>query len=148
MISPDKPVMDMQAVCRVLKLKPKAVYELAEAGILASREQGNKTVFYEDSVIKYFATQPAWKAVLVGAKPSSAKPVSDESVPAGATTEERQRIDISVASVILNRKPGAIYQLTSNNKIPHYKEGTKLYFYSDELQEWAKSNPPRKRKTE
>lgn len=144
--SPDKPVMDMQTVCRILKLKPKAVYELAEAGILPSREQGNKTVFYEEGVVKFYVKQPAWKAAMAAAKPTSVTPVSDESITEQPETDERKRVDINIASAILGRNTGAIYQLTSNNRIPFHKDGKKIYFYTDELQEWAQRNPPRKRK--
>lgn len=144
MVSPDKPVMDMQAVCRVLKLKPKAVYELAEAGILPSREQGRKTVFYEEGVIKYYATQPAWKAA-AGSRAASAVPASD-AASADIVSEGRQRIDINVASEILDRSTAAIYQLASNNRVPYHKDGKKIYFYTDELHGWVKDNPPRKRR--
>lgn len=141
--SPDKPVMDMQTVCKVLKLRPKAVSELANSGVLPSREQGSKTVFYEEGVIKYFTTQPAWKEAVVTAKPATVQP---EAAEVDTPAESRQRVDINVASKILGRSLGAVYQLTSNNKVPFYKEGSKVYFYTDELREWAKNNPPRPRK--
>lgn len=146
--SPDKPVMDMQTVCRVLKLKPKAVYELARQGVLPTREQGKKTVFYEEGVIKFYATQPAWKAALAAAKPesASANPESNEQEPIDIPTEGRQRVDTNVAAVMLNRSVGAVYQLVSTNKIPFHKDGRSTYFYTDELREWAKDHPPLKRK--
>lgn len=55
LVSPDKPVMDMPTVCRVLKLRPKAVSELAASGVLSSRVQGRRTVFYEEGVISHTA---------------------------------------------------------------------------------------------
>lgn len=145
-ISPDKPVMDMRTVCKVLKLKPKAVYELAESGILPSREQGRKTVFYEEGVLKFFATQPAWKAAVTESKTVSTTDAVDDRVPEKITIEGRKRIDINTASVILDRSTAAIYQLISNDRVPHHKDGSKVYFFSDELREWAKDNPPRKRR--
>lgn len=146
LMSPDKPVMEMQTVCRVLKLKPKAVYELVEAGILHTRTQDNKTVFYEESVVKYYVTQPAWKAALAATKPTSATSVPNEPVSLETATEGRQRVDIHVASVMLDRSVGAIYQQVSTNKIPFHKDGRNTYFFTDELREWAKDHPPLKRK--
>lgn len=144
--SPDKPVMDMQSVCRILKLKPKAVYELANSGILPSREQGRKTVFYEEGVIKYFASQPAWKAASVKSKPEPAAPLSNKTAQIDIPVGERQRVEVFGASQILDRSTAAVYQLALNGRVPHHKEGKKIYFFSDELREWAKDNPPRKRK--
>jgi hypothetical protein len=37
------------------------------------------------------------------------------------------------ASKILCKGIGTIYNLTSANKIPHYKQGNQLYFFEDEL---------------
>jgi excisionase family DNA binding protein len=148
LVSPDKPVLDMQAVCKVLKLRPKAVSDLADRGALPSRTHGGKTVFYEEGVLKYFATQPAWTAAVAAdtpataTRPSAIEPSVDEPIfegPAKAlvSAEGRQRVDINVASRILGRSVGAVYQLTSNNKVPFHKDGSKVYFHTDELQEWA-----------
>lgn len=46
-VSPNRPVMDLQAVCRILKIRTKAAYELAARGILPSHSEGKKTYFYE-----------------------------------------------------------------------------------------------------
>lgn len=156
-LSPDKPVMDMQEVCRVLKLRPKAVSELAMAGILSSREQGKKRVFDEEGVLRYFTTQGPWKEAMAtkplpAAKPASPEPISpevafDEPV---STTEERRRIYIDAACEILNRSAAAIYQLIKTRSVPYYKDGRKVYFFTDELREWVKYHParPRRRKSE
>lgn len=155
-VSPDRPVMDMQTVCKVLRLRPKAVNDLAVSGVLPSREQGKRTVFYEDGVVRYFMTQPAWSAAAATAsKPFAEKSASSEvvpesgrgvSAPAAVATGGRQRVDINAAGEILGRSVGAVYQLTSTGKVPFYKDGAKVYFYTDELREWAKTHPGRKRR--
>ncbi len=148
-LSPERPVMDMPTVCRVLKLRPKAVNELAMSGVLPGREQGRKTVFYEDGVLRYFMTTPAWKEA-AAPKSGSAKAAGSKSGPDEAPVvllpEGRQRIGVQLARQILDRSPGAIYQLTSNDRIPYHKDGTKVYFYTDELREWVKTNPAHHRK--
>lgn len=136
----------MQTACRVLKLKPKAVYKLAVSGVLPSREQGRKTLFYEEGVIKYYATQPAWKAAVAEPKSKYLTLEADDSILMNNPTEERQRIDIHTASKILGRSIGAVYQQIAYSDLPHYKEGRKIHFYTDELLEWAKNHPPLKRK--
>jgi hypothetical protein len=45
----------------------------------------------------------------------------------------RQPIGVLGASKILCKGIGTIYNLTSANKIPHYKQGNQLYFFEDEL---------------
>jgi hypothetical protein len=147
-VSPDKPTMDMPEVCRVLKLRPKAVSELAMSGVLPSREQGKKTVFYEEGVVKYFMTQPLWKEA-TAARLSAANSLPSDAAPAGAEVapEGRQRIDINAASEILNRSLGAIYQLIRTKSVPSYKDGRKVYFFSDELREWAREHAPRRRRS-
>lgn len=149
-VSPDRPVMEMQEVCRTLKLRPKAVNELAISGVLPFREQGKKTVFYEDGVVKYFMTGAAWREATT-VKTTPTKLASSEATliePASTATmpEGRQRIDINAASEILDRSPAAIYQLIKTKSVPHYKDGRKVYFFSDELLEWIKNHPARKRK--
>jgi predicted DNA-binding transcriptional regulator AlpA len=155
-LSPDRPVMDMPEVCRALKLRPKAVSELAMSGVLPSREQGKKTVFYEDGVVRYFMSGAAWKEA-AASKPVSAREVhtrevppesdSAETVSQAAAPENRRRIDINDASDILGRSTAAVYQLIQAKTVPYYKDGRKVYFFSDELREWAKHNPPRRRKS-
>jgi excisionase family DNA binding protein len=157
-VSPDKPVMDMHEVCRVLKLRPKAVSELAMSGTLPSREQGKRTVFYEEGVVRYFMTLGPWKET-TATKPAPVKPAlmesasleiaPDKSVSTGgsaSTAEGRRRIDINVAGEIVNRSAAAIYQLIKTGNIPYYKDGRKVYFFTDELREWVKDHPARKRR--
>lgn len=144
--APDKPTMEMHEVCRTLKLRPKAVNELAIAGVLPSREQGRKTVFYEDGVMKYFATLPAWKGTKEKPERVRKHAVSNENIPEEIPADGRQRVGIDVAVRILDRKPGAVYQLLKTSSVPHYREGRQVYFFTDELREWVLSHPPRKRK--
>jgi hypothetical protein len=158
-VAPDRPVMDMQEVCRVLKLRPKGVSELAMSGVLPSREQGKKTVFYEEGVVKYFMTQGPWKEATAAksayAKGNSAENDPEETAAPAATsaashsvpTDGGQRVDINTASVILNRTAAAIYQLTQAKAVPYYKDGRKVYFLADELREWVKTHPARKRRS-
>ncbi|MDR0954716.1 MAG: helix-turn-helix domain-containing protein [Rikenellaceae bacterium] len=148
-VSPDKPVMEMKEVCRVLKLRPKAVNELALSGALPTREQGNKTVFYEEGVVKYYMKQGPWKEAV--AKPAAEKPASEEGESAGFASSEaegegEQRIGIQAASEILDRSTAAIYQLIRNNSVPYHKEGRKIYFLRDELRAYSQTHRPRKRR--
>lgn len=149
-MSPDRPVMDMKQVCRALKLRPKAVSELAMSGVLPSREHGKKTVFYEDGVVRCFMTGAAWKEA-TAAKPVSPKSASpeagsDRSEPAATAYEGRQRIDVNAAAEITDRSAAAVYQFITSKSIPYHKDGRKVYFFSDELREWVKTHPARKRR--
>lgn len=47
-------------------------------------------------------------------------------------------IDIDEAASFLKRKKSTLYDMTSENTIPHHKKGNKLYFYKDELDAWVK----------
>ncbi len=151
-LSPDRPMMDTQSVCRVLKLRPKAVSELAASGVLPTRTEGRRTLFYEDAVVKYFMTQPAWNAPAPAKRAYRKSTATDDaavepiSAPVAVEAGDRQRIDIAAASEILGRSLGAVYQLTGSKKVPFHKEGSKVYFYTDELREWAQNHPPRPRK--
>jgi hypothetical protein len=121
------------------------------SGTLPSREQGKKRVFYEDGVVKYFMTQPAWKEAaspkLVAAKLVAPVEASDDSASSAINTEITGRIDINAAGIIVDRNPGAIYQLIKTNVIPFHKDGRKVYFIAEELREWIKTHPARKRKS-
>ena len=153
-LSPDRPVMDTQSVCRVLKLRPKAVSELATSGVLPSRTEGRRTLFYEDAVVKYFMTQPAWNAPAPAKRAYRRKSQKEESATIYVEAETRmsvkpegnRRINMAEASKMLGRAPGAVYQLTCSNRIPFHKDGSKVYFFTDELREWAQNHPPRPRK--
>ena len=63
-LSVDRPAMDVQTVCRLLKIRPRIAYTLAENGTILSRTEGRKILFYEDDVHRYFVemtrgTEPA-----------------------------------------------------------------------------------------
>jgi hypothetical protein len=154
LLSPDRPVMDKQTVFKVLKLRPKVVSELEATGVLSSHTEGRRTVFYEDEVVRFYMNQSAWRSAIEAASKSAADSAAEESSAPDAgsapvaevSTEGRQRVDVSVASKILDRSNAAIYQLTAGNRIPFHKEGSKVYFYTDELREWAISHPARKRR--
>ena len=138
-VSPDSAMMDKQAVLRALKIRPAALNELVESGVLPTRKDGRSTLFYEDAVVKYFMTGPKWAAAV------------SETAPAEVDTEAlvidgNQRIDISVAAKIAGRSKAAVYQLISADRIPFHKDGKKIYFIAGELQEWAKTHLPLKRK--
>ncbi len=152
-VTPDRPVMDMHEVCRALKLRPKAVSELARTGVLISREQGRKTVYYEDSVVKCFMSGAAWKETASPQPQPQPQPARRDrsDIPAAVTvepagTDERKRVDVNAAVEITNRNPAAIYQLIKNGKIPYYKDGRSVFFLPDELREWAEAHPARKYK--
>jgi hypothetical protein len=149
-LSPDKPVMEMHEVCRVLKLRPKGVNELAMSGALPTREQGKRTVFYEEGVVRYFMTQAPWKEATVS-KSSTERDLSEpvaaaDSAPSTIVSEGRVRIGMDIASEILGRSSAAVYQLIQAKVVPHYKDGRKVYFFSDELREWGRNHPARKRR--
>ncbi len=143
-VSPHRPVMDMATVCRVLKLRPKAVNELAESGTLPSHTEGRKTFFYEDDVVKFYTRQPGWQSAK--AAPNSAASTEQGEAPMAFAAEGRQRIEIEGASRLLGRSKAAVYQLTASNRVPFHKEGSKVYFFTDELRQWLINHPPRKRR--
>ncbi len=45
-------------------------------------------------------------------------------------------IDISSAAKYLSLSKSTIYQLISKRRIPHYKQGKRVYFRKDELDKW------------
>ncbi len=139
-VTPNRPTMDMHEVCRALKLRPKAVNELAMQGVLVSHSEDRKTLFYEDDVVKVFMTMPAWRAAMAKPKPVSSAPATE------AIPDVHGRIDINTAAKILDRSTAAIYQLVSTQKVPHHKDGRKVYFDAEELHKWGQSHPARKRK--
>ena len=146
-LSPNRPVMDKHTVLKILKIRPKMLNELEMSGVLSSHSEGRKTVFYEDDVVKFHMNQ-GWKAAMAEAfKPAPADPAPVDPLPADIPAEGRHRIDINAASVILNRSTGAIRQQLLGNRIPHYRDGRWVYFYTDELREWAKTHRPLKRKS-
>jgi len=76
--------MDVQTVCRILKIRPSAAYALAENGEIPSRAEGSKTLFYEDEVYKYFVKMTR------GAEPAPGNG-SDEADPIPAQPKRRGR---------------------------------------------------------
>jgi excisionase family DNA binding protein len=151
---PDRKTMNRQAVCRVLKLRPKQLIELENSGVLVSHMEGNKAVYYEDDVMRCYAKNN-WRAVLeAAANPELAK--SDESESAesmspskeSVSTEDWQFIDIDAAAEMVGKKKTTIYKLTSQNKMPFIKRGSKLLFDIEALREWLTGNSSRKRKSQ
>ena len=53
-LTSERPVMDVPSVCRILKIRPRAAYELAENGTIPYRMEGKKTLFYADEVHRYY----------------------------------------------------------------------------------------------
>lgn len=151
LLSPNRRTMDKQTVFRLLKLRPRQLSELEKDGVLLSHKEGNKTVYYEDDVMRCFANQPLWKNALEAvSKPE--KNDSAETQTQGLEVHEqstniaglRGRIDIKAACLIVDRNPGAIYQLIKTKVIPNHKEGRSVYFIAEELKDWAKTHPARK----
>jgi hypothetical protein len=54
-------------------------------------------------------------------------------------------VSIKRISDLTNLATQTIYGLASSRKIPHFKQGKKLYFFEDEIIEWIQKG---KRKTE
>lgn len=152
-LSPDRPTMNKQATCRLLKLRPKQLLELELSGVLTSHSEGNKTVFYEDDVMRCYAKQFEWRNALEqAAKPADAEPaapeteMSEPNTPyiSSALPDVTGRIGMNTACEIVGRNPGAVYQLITTKSIPSYKDGRNVYFDAEELREWVKAHPPRK----
>ncbi len=45
-------------------------------------------------------------------------------------------MDIKALSAYIKTSPSAIYKFTSEGSIPHYKNGKRLYFKREEINEW------------
>jgi excisionase family DNA binding protein len=146
-LSPDRPTMDKHTVLRTLKLRPRALNDLMESGALPSHADGRRTVFYEDDVVRFYMNN-GWKAVKEAVAKSEpvAESAFDEPAPMQIAADGRQRVDIKGACQLLGRTPASVYKCVSEKRIPFIKEGAKVSFYTDELREWAKSNPARKRR--
>ncbi len=145
-ISPERATMDKPAVLKVLKIRPKMLSELEMSGELPSHSEGRRTLFYESDVVKFFMTLPAWKAAQESKPEREEKPAAPREAAEPIAAEGRQRVDINGASEILARTTGAIRQLLPTG-LPYHKDGRWLYFYSDELREWAQNHKPRPKKT-
>ena len=57
----------------------------------------------------------------------------------GFGNQDMEILDISGAAKFLNLAVPTIYGLTSSGKIPHFKQGKKLYFRKSELIAWIES---------
>ncbi len=167
LISPDRKTLDKQTVLRLLKVRPKQLIELEVSGVLMPHTEGNRTVYYEDDVMRCYAKQFQWRnAIEEATKPAEVEPVepaepTDSTEPAKSEVEKQEpeipemsqsvmestgRIDINVACEIVGRNPAAIYQLRQSKTIPSYKDGRNVYFDAEELKEWVKTHPPCPRK--
>lgn len=49
-------------------------------------------------------------------------------------------MDMKEVVLYLKISSSAIYKLTSSNRIPHYKNGKKVYFKKSEIDEWVFAN--------
>lgn len=49
-------------------------------------------------------------------------------------------LTLDEVAIITGLKKGYIYRLTSEQKIPHYKPGGRVYFKKDEVEEWLLQN--------
>lgn len=49
-------------------------------------------------------------------------------------------LTLDEVAIITGLKKGYIYRLTSEQKIPHYKPGGRVYFKKEEVEEWLLQN--------
>lgn len=49
-------------------------------------------------------------------------------------------LTLDEVAIVTGLKKGYIYRLTSEQKIPHYKPGGRVYFKKDEVEEWLLQN--------
>ena len=57
---------------------------------------------------------------------------------------EKEILSVADVCKILGLKMGSIYNLNNKRKIPHYKQGGRVYYKRSEINEWLQSD---KRKT-
>ncbi len=151
LLSPNRLVMDKLTVLRVLKIRPKMLNELESSGVLLSHTEGRRTFYYEDDVVRCFMNQSAWKAAIEDAskaksvEPASDSPVSDDSE--SAPVNDRL-IDIEAAAGMIGRTKLTVYKLTSKDKIPFIRQGRKLLFEVEALEQWMADKSTRKRTTQ
>ena len=55
--------------------------------------------------------------------------------------EEKQVLTVSEATEFLSISRSHLYKLTSTKRIPHSKQGKRLYFDRAQLEHWLVSNP-------
>ena len=54
----------------------------------------------------------------------------------GPLANANDPMDIKALSAYLKTSPSAIYKFTSQASIPHYKNGKRLYFKKEEINDW------------
>ena len=54
----------------------------------------------------------------------------------GSLANANDPMDIKALSTYIKTSPSAIYKFTSLGSIPHYKNGKRLYFKREEINEW------------
>jgi len=54
----------------------------------------------------------------------------------GPLVNANDPMDIKALSAYLKTSPSAIYKFTSEGSIPHYKNGKRLYFKKEEINDW------------
>jgi excisionase family DNA binding protein len=55
-------------------------------------------------------------------------------------TPEKDILTVTDVSRKLGITKGAIYNMTHLRQIPHYKRGARIFFFSNELDEWIRSD--------
>ena len=71
--------------------------------------------------------------------------LQDQKQPIPTGPSAKIPVSIKRISEVTNLATQTIYGLVSARKIPHFKQGKRLYFFEDDVIEWIKSG---KRKTE
>ena len=158
LLSPDRPVMEKTTVLRLLKLRPRQLGELERTGILMSHREGRGSVFYEDDVMRFYASG-VWRKVKEEAEEekiaqsSPAGSGSPATVPTAVAREiapppkvsaaipatGRRRVDIYGAAEVLGCSPEAV-RLLFKSGLPCHRDGVWFYFFTDELREWAEKS--------
>ena len=54
----------------------------------------------------------------------------------GPLASANDPMDIKALSAYIKTSPSAIYKFTSEGSIPHYKNGKRLYFKKEEINDW------------
>lgn len=54
----------------------------------------------------------------------------------GPLAHTNDPMDIKALSACIKTSPSAIYKFTSQGSIPHYKNGNRLYFKREEINDW------------
>lgn len=140
----DGQLVDIDAAVELVGLTKLTLYKLTSNKKIPFVKQGSKNLFDPVALKEWMESRTSRKRKDVVVNGETVRPRSDNVE--GATGEHR-RVDMAVAGKILDRTPSAIYQLITTGSVPHYKDGRKVYFFSDELEEWIKTHPPRKRKS-